>query len=109
VLFPEGTRSRDGELQAARSGVGLVVIKSSVPVVPVRVFGTYNAWNRHMSVPMPRRVAVKYGDPMGFAELRAEAKCCSKDRLKDIYQEASDKIMLAIADLQPGTDKAEFP
>ena len=48
VLFPEGTRSKDGRLQKARSGVGLVVIKSSAPVVPVHVFGTYDAWNRHM-------------------------------------------------------------
>lgn len=109
VLFPEGTRSRDGALQPARSGVGLVIIKSSAPVVPVRVFGTFNAWNRHMRIPHPSRVAVKYGEPMDFAELRAEAKRCSKDRLKEIYQEASNQIMAAIAKLQPGTDKVRFP
>ena len=39
VLFPEGTRTRDGKLQPARSGIGLTVIKSKAPVVPVRVFG----------------------------------------------------------------------
>src|SRR5580765_247183 len=36
ILFPEGTRSADGNLQPARSGVGLTVIKSTAPVVPVR-------------------------------------------------------------------------
>jgi hypothetical protein len=36
ILFPEGTRTRDGKLQPARSGIGLVVIKSNAPVVPVR-------------------------------------------------------------------------
>ena len=40
ILFPEGTRTRDGKLQPARSGIGLIVIKSTAPVVPVRVFGT---------------------------------------------------------------------
>lgn len=109
VLFPEGTRTRDGELQSARSGVGLVVIKSTAPVVPVRVFGTYDAWNRHMKMPLPRRVSVKYGHPMTFKTLRDEAKTCSKDRLKQIYQEASDQIMRAIAALKAGADVAQFP
>jgi len=43
ILFPEGTRTLDGRLQPARSGVGLTVIKSTAPVVPVRVFGSYEA------------------------------------------------------------------
>src|SRR3954465_13636474 len=84
ILFPEGTRSRDGKLQAARSGIGLTVIKSNAPVVPVRVFGTYDAFGRDMPYPLPRRVAVKYGRPMYFEQLRAEAKTCSKPRLKQI-------------------------
>src|SRR5213076_55882 len=38
ILFPEGTRTRDGKLQPARSGIGLTAIKSDAVVVPVRVF-----------------------------------------------------------------------
>jgi 1-acyl-sn-glycerol-3-phosphate acyltransferase len=109
ILFPEGTRTRDGGLQPARSGIGLTVIKSVAPVVPVRVFGTYEAYGRHMRLPRPRRVAVKYGRPMPFAELRAEAKVCSKPRLKEIYQQVADEIMAAIASLEPFEDKAQFP
>src|SRR5471030_534693 len=63
ILFPEGTRTRDGRLQPARSGIGLTVIKSVAPVVPVRVFGTYEAYGPHMRYPHPRKVAVKYGQP----------------------------------------------
>src|SRR5436189_4564445 len=40
LLFPEGTRTRDGKLQPAKSGIGLTVIKSTATVVPVRVHGT---------------------------------------------------------------------
>ena len=109
ILFPEGTRTRDGKLQAARSGIGLVVIKSTAPVIPVRVFGTFEAYGRHLKFPRPHRVTVKYGRPLAFAALRAEAKSCSKDRLKKIYQEAADEIMAAIARLEPCTDKLEFP
>ena len=46
ILFPEGTRTRDGKLQPARSGIGLTVIKSNAPVVPVRMFGTFEALGR---------------------------------------------------------------
>jgi len=99
ILFPEGTRTHDGKLQAARSGIGLTVIKSSAPVVPVRVFGTYEAYNRYMRLPRPRRVEVKFGHPMLFQELRTEAKTCSKERLKEIYQEVADEIMVAITKL----------
>ncbi len=105
LLFPEGTRTRDGNLQPARSGIGLTVIKSAAPVVPVRVFGTYEAYGRHLKIPRPRGVAVKYGQPMDFAALRAEAKTCSKPRLKEIYQQVADEIMAQIANLEP---KAEL-
>jgi 1-acyl-sn-glycerol-3-phosphate acyltransferase len=101
ILFPEGTRSPDGKLQPARSGIGLTVIKSTAPVVPVRVFGTFEAYNRHMRFPRPRRVTVKYGNQMLFESLRAEAQACSKERLKQIYQEVADQIMTQIASLQP--------
>ena len=100
ILFPEGTRSRDGKLQPARSGIGLVVVKSNAPVVPVRVFGTFEAYGRNSKFPLPKRVAVRYGQPMQFEKLRAEAKECSKDRLKEIYQEIADEIMAAIAELR---------
>jgi 1-acyl-sn-glycerol-3-phosphate acyltransferase len=109
ILFPEGTRTRNGKLQPARSGIGLTVIKSEAPVVPVRVFGTFEALGRHMKIPRPHRVAVKYGRPMPFQQLRAEAKVCSKPRLKEIYQEIADEIMAAIAKLGPFEDREQFP
>ncbi|HEX7862431.1 MAG TPA: lysophospholipid acyltransferase family protein, partial [Verrucomicrobiae bacterium] len=103
ILFPEGTRSPDGALQKAKSGIGLTVIKSEAPVVPVRVFGTFEAFNRHHKVPRPRRVAVRFGKPMNFSELREEAKTCTKQRLKEIYQQVADELMRAIAELElPG-------
>jgi 1-acyl-sn-glycerol-3-phosphate acyltransferase len=104
ILFPEGTRTKDGQLQPARSGIGLTVIKSAAPVVPVRVFGTFEAFGRHIKFPKPRRVIVKYGKPLDFDVLRAEAKTCDKARLKEIYQQVADEIMSAIARLEPAAD-----
>ncbi len=103
IMFPEGTRTHDGKLQPARSGLGLTVIKSNAPVVPVRVFGTFEAYNRHMGFPRPRRVDVKFGLPMTFEQLREEAKSCSKERLKEIYQQVANETMAAIAQLEPSS------
>jgi len=52
IIFSEGTRTRDGHLQPAHSGVGLIVLKSNAPVVPVRVFGTFEAYGRRLRVPV---------------------------------------------------------
>ena len=109
ILFPEGTRTRDGKLQPARAGIGLTVIKSAAAVVPVRVFGTFEAFGRDVRFPRPRRVAVKYGQPMHFEHLRAESKACSKTRLKEIYQQIANEIMAAISKLEPCEDKTKFP
>lgn len=104
ILFPEGTRSRHGELNPARSGIGLTVIKSNAPVVPARVFGTHEAFGPHMVLPRPRQLMVKYGRPLLFEALRAEAATCSKQRVKEIYQQVADEIMVEIARLEPHQD-----
>jgi len=109
LLFPEGTRSRDGLLQPARSGIGLAVLKSRAPVVPVRVFGTFQAFNRHHCCPKPRPVAVKYGRPLWFEEHRKRTPLQAKAELKRSYQAVADEIMASIASLKPWRDKETFP
>lgn len=104
IVFPEGTRSRHGALNPARSGIGLTVIKSTAPVVPVRVFGTYAAYGAHKLLPRPFRLQVKYGQPMYFEKLRAEAAHCPKPRQKEIYQQIADEIMAEIARLEAKAD-----
>ncbi|MCL5097254.1 MAG: 1-acyl-sn-glycerol-3-phosphate acyltransferase, partial [Candidatus Omnitrophica bacterium] len=101
VLFPEGTRTMDGRFQRARAGIGLLVIKSNAPVIPVRVFGTFESYGRNARFPKPRRFTVKYGPPMMFEPLRDEARTCAKPRLKEIYQQIANEIMNAIAALEP--------
>ncbi len=104
IMFPEGTRTRDGQLQPGRSGIGLAVIKSSAPVVPVRVFGTFQAYNRTHKFPRPRRVTVVFGHPLQFDRLRAEARSCPKPRLREIYQVVADELMESIGRLEPNQD-----
>lgn len=100
ILFPEGTRTLDGQLQEPKAGIGLIVIKSTTPVVPVRVVGTFEAYGKNHWIPRPRPIAVIYGKPMFFEELRTEAKCCSKSRLREIYMEVANRLMQEIGRLK---------
>jgi 1-acyl-sn-glycerol-3-phosphate acyltransferase len=101
VLFPEGTRTHTGGLLPARSGIGLIAVKSRAPIVPVRLFGMYEAYGRHMRFPRPKPVAITFGQPLRFEALCQEAETSSKARLKIIYQEIADQVMQAIAQLKP--------
>ncbi len=104
MMFPEGTRSPDGIQQPCRPGIGLMIAKSDAPVIPVRVFGTYEAYGRHHAIPRPRRVQVKFGEALDFKELRAEASECNPDRRREVYDEISTELMSTIAALDPKTD-----
>ncbi|MBN9689719.1 MAG: 1-acyl-sn-glycerol-3-phosphate acyltransferase [Verrucomicrobia bacterium] len=109
LLFPEGTRSMDGKVHPARNGIGLLVIRSKVPVVPLRIFGLYEAWGRDRLFPRPHPTVIKYGPAMNFEEHRAEAATASKQRLKVIYDEISRDITSAIERLEPCADVTTFP
>lgn len=63
VVFPEGTRSPDGNLQAPEGGVGFLAIKSRSWIVPVYLRGTYDAFPRHAKFFKPGPIDVFYGTP----------------------------------------------
>src|SRR5271155_1167857 len=63
LLFPEGTRSPDGTLQAAEPGAALVAVKAGVPVLPVRVFGTFDSLSRHTKRLLFHPIRVVIGKP----------------------------------------------
>lgn len=94
ILFPEGTRSPDGQLQPPKPGVGFIVCKSQVPVVPARIFGSYEAYGKGSSMRLGTAISVVFGKPIRPSEYDEPA--AGKDR----YQIASDRIMARIAQLE---------
>jgi 1-acyl-sn-glycerol-3-phosphate acyltransferase len=94
ILFPEGTRSPNGELQSPKPGVGFIVCKSQVPVVPARIFGSYEAFGKGSSLRPGTPISVVFGKPISPA--RYDEPSAGKDR----YQIASDRIMAEIAQLK---------
>lgn len=70
-MFPEGTRTRTGELAEFRPGALLILRRAPVPVVPVGVRGTFLAWPRTRRLPRPGRCSVHFGAPMSAQEVLA--------------------------------------
>ncbi len=64
AFFPEGMRSRDGKLREFKSGIGMLVEETGVPVVPVAVSGTFDLMPRMNPVFLPGRVTVQFGPPL---------------------------------------------
>jgi 1-acyl-sn-glycerol-3-phosphate acyltransferase len=94
VLFPEGTRSPDGTLQKPKAGVGLMACKTGAPVVPARIFGSFEAFGKGAVVPrFGTRVDVVFGPPITAAEY--DDPSAGKER----YQIASERIFARIAAL----------
>ena len=94
-LFPEGTRTLDGELQEAKGGVAFLIAKAKVPVVPVYLSGTFDAWPKGASFVKPRKVTLTYGEPIQPEELAAVGLG------RDSYEELGRFIMSRIAALKP--------
>ena len=94
ILFPEGTRTPDGRLQPAKPGVGLIACRTQVPVVPVRIFGSFEAFGKSGRMNLGTPVSVVFGPPLPPAAY--DDPKAGKER----YQRASEAIMAAIAKLE---------
>ncbi len=96
IYFPEGTRSLTGNLQSAKAGVGLVACKTAVPVVPARIFNSHlirGGKNNTKSMEYP--LSIVFGKKLEPADYDPGASASNR------YQEAANRIMHAIATLQP--------
>jgi len=100
VMFPEGTRSPDGQLQEARAGIGMIVAKANVPVIPMRIFGTERALPRGARWPRPVQVTIVFGEPFTYP-LPANFDSLRRDDLKAVYLDIGREIMRRIAALEP--------
>jgi long-chain acyl-CoA synthetase len=69
VWFPEGTRSRSGRIGSFKPGVGMLLNAHRVPVLPVIIEGTHEAWPVGRSFPRLRPVTVRFGRVLEPAEL----------------------------------------
>ncbi|MBL8839468.1 MAG: 1-acyl-sn-glycerol-3-phosphate acyltransferase [Alphaproteobacteria bacterium] len=68
ILFPEGTRTRSGEMGAFKPGLGALVAGSEIPVVPAYLDGCWRALPPQRKLPRPLPIAVRFGPALRFAD-----------------------------------------
>jgi 1-acyl-sn-glycerol-3-phosphate acyltransferase len=87
ILFPEGTRSRDGSLQPFKPGLGMIVAGTTVPVVPCSIAGASRAWPPDSRWPRPRKVDLRIGPPLNF-----ESHSNNRAGWEQVAHEAEDAV-----------------
>lgn len=108
MMFPEGTRGQEGTLQRARPGVGMIVARTNVPIVPMRITGSGRAMPRGASLPRPQRITVAFGEPFLYP-LPPDMKALTTDQQRDLYQAIGDEVIRRIAALPPEDEPLQAP
>lgn len=80
-LFPEGTRSKNGELGKGLSGAGFFALRSTAAVVPCAIIGPYRSF---------RKLKVVYGQPIDLEEMRKEK--ASAEQVTELIMSKIEKL-----------------
>ncbi|NCA82087.1 MAG: 1-acyl-sn-glycerol-3-phosphate acyltransferase [Opitutae bacterium] len=97
VVFPEGTRTRDGSIGDAQPGVAMILSKHpDVPILPLRIDGAFEAFGSGMRFPAPHRIAIAIGPTFTLAH-----KFREKTSRKQLYREIGDEVMVRIRQARP--------
>ena len=94
VIFPEGSRTLDGDFLPALPGLGLVIAKTRAPVVPMRIFGARAAFPRGGTPRLVSPITLVVGEPIFFS------KADLTGGGRDLYQRLSERVMRRISDLR---------
>ena len=71
LIFPEGTRSPDGEVAPLKPGFSALAKRAKVPLVPVGIDGAYQAWPRNQMLPWVGTIHVHIGEPIPVEQAQA--------------------------------------
>jgi 1-acyl-sn-glycerol-3-phosphate acyltransferase len=95
VIFPEGGRSRDGDLRPPKAGIGVIVSQTGCPVVPAYLKGTFEVLPMGARWPRLCRVSVRFGAPIQFETGKQKERA----ETKQFYQQVSRTVIEHIAAL----------
>jgi len=85
IIFPEGTRSKDGRLHDFKAGAMVLAVKSGVPIVPVAILGTYEILPKGKLLMIPGQVQIRIGRPI-------ETKNCSARDKHNLARRAQEAV-----------------
>ena len=107
LLFPEGTRSKDGVVADFKSTLGHLALTTKTDILPVCLLGTYESWPKGRRVPTRRDITARIGPPLAHAEL---ARLTEGMKLAKACRAVAKIARAAVIALQRGTilDLADF-
>lgn len=82
LVFPEETRTTDGNLLPFQRGGFLIALKAGLPIVPVGLEGARRCMPKHSYIVRPGRVTVRFGEPIPTAGLGVTAKSALMERVQ---------------------------
>ena len=101
IIYPEGTRVESGELATPEPGAGFIAQKAGCPVLPVALTGTRECLPKGARWPRRVPVTLRFGEPFLLPQRRPKGERIS-------HEDASDAIMLAIAELLPVENRGRY-
>jgi 1-acyl-sn-glycerol-3-phosphate acyltransferase len=101
IIYPEGTRVESGLLAQPEPGAGFIAQKAGCPVLPVGLTGTRECLPKGARWPRRTQVTITFGKPFVILTKRADGS-------RVTHAEASDVIMVAIAELLPPEQRGQF-
>ncbi|GCE18063.1 lysophospholipid acyltransferase family protein [Dictyobacter kobayashii] len=96
IIFPEGTRSKNHALGKAHAGLGMIALRSGVPVIPVAIWGSENALKKFGA-----HVTISYGEPI---LLKPKGNKITREDIAD----ATNEVMKRIAEMMPERYRGEY-
>lgn len=70
LIFPEGTRTRDGEVAPFKPGFSALAKRTDASLVPVAIEGAFDAWPRRRLLPRLATIHIQFGEPIAAGEAR---------------------------------------
>jgi len=102
VIYPEGTRTKTGEIQKGRFGVAKIYLRTGVPILPVGIKGVFELMPCGKGIPKIKKIVeINVGKPLYFKEEFEMAKNlkCDSEEYKNICQKITDRVMEEITRL----------
>ena len=101
IIYPEGTRSRDGKIHKGKTGAAKLYFKTGIPILPMAIKGTFELLPPGGRLKVRRIVKINIGKPLCFEEQREKAKSldCNSEEYKYLLQEITNKVMEEITRL----------
>ena len=92
IIFPEGTRSKTGQTQEFKSGIGALVAGKDVTVLPCYLQGAFAAWPKGRRWPRPRKIRLVVGTPRNYATRAGEKTdlCAIASELRQAVKELGE-------------------